>query len=146
MAAIDITIEDKQLSSLFDKLISKTSDLSPCMRNIAMIMKETVLENFDRGGRPQSWVPSRRVREEGGQTLILKGMSGGLMGSITSKSDKTAAIVGTNKDYAELHQFGGRILNSAGEKAAKVPARPFLVIPDEELQEIMDTILDYLKI
>ncbi len=44
--------------------------------------------------------------------------------------------------YAAIHQFGGR----AGRgHAAKIPARPFLVVQDDDLEEIKEIILDYLK-
>lgn len=59
---------------------------------------------------------------------------GHLMDSINYQASNTGVEVGTNRVYAAIHQFGG----PAGRKnkRVKIPARPFLVIQDEDMTEI----------
>lgn len=62
--------------------------------------------------------------------LIKEGI---LKGFITKKASSTGVEVGTNVPYAAIHNFGG----PAGrkDKRVNIPARPFLVIQDEDLVE-----------
>lgn len=62
--------------------------------------------------------------------------------SITSEYGDDYAIVGTNKVYAAIHQFGG---NAGRKKKVKIPARPYLNLGDDAVDEIKSEIIDYLK-
>jgi phage virion morphogenesis protein len=51
------------------------------------------------------------------------------------------ALVGTNVKYAPIHQFGGR----AGKgHRARIPARPFLSLTDEDKDEIVEVLKGFL--
>jgi len=52
-------------------------------------------------------------------------------------------MVGTNVVYAAIHQFGGKA--GRGRKVT-IPARPFLKLTDEDLEKILQTVEEYLKI
>jgi len=155
-------INDQAVTTMLARLASHMGDLSPCMRAIAEDMRAAVDENFDRGGRP-SWRPSRRAMEQGGQTLIDTGR---LRGSITHRSTATAAFVGTNVEYARIHQEGATIpphvirprfkkalfwpgaahpVKHVKHPGGRIPARPFLHLEDEDIKNIQDTILDYIE-
>lgn len=54
----------------------------------------------------QKWKVSRRVAKHGGETLRLKGH---LLGSIAHVANNDGAEWGSNKVYAAIHQFGGKI-------------------------------------
>lgn len=92
--------------------------------------------------------------------------SGRLASSMTQSSSNDNAVVGTNVKYAAIHQFGGqtkaheirprnkRALAWAGGRhpvrkvnhpGSKIPARPFLVLGDEDMREIEATVEDYLR-
>ena len=155
---IKMKIDDRQINELLRRLRRKMGDLTPVMEEIGELIVSSVQENFNRGGRysePGSWrggnkkwkelAPSTiRERERQGywpgQILVR---TGDLKESITYDAGKDYVIVGTwDIDYAAIHQFGGK----AGRKhAAKIPARPFLVVQDEDLEEIKEIILDYIK-
>ena len=57
----------------------------------------------------QKWKVSKRVAKKGGMTLQLKGIQGGLLGSIAHQSSNSGTEWGSNKVYAAIHQFGGKI-------------------------------------
>ena len=154
---IKMKIDDRQINELLRRLRRKMGDLTPVMEEIGELIVSSVQENFNRGGRysePGSWrggnkkwkklAPSTiRERERQGywpgQILVRTGR---LKNSIFYEAGKDHVTVGTNVVYAAIHQFGGK----AGRKhAAKIPARPFLVVQDEDLEEIKEIILDYIK-
>ena len=151
---IDVKIEDKEVKALFQRLLEKMQDLTPAMKVIGQIIRTSVVKNFEAGGRPHRWKPSKRAMVEGGRTMVDTGR---LMKYITSRAYRDRAEVGTNVIYAAIHQFGGDIEASrskylkfriggrwAQKKKVRIPARPFLVVQDEDWQEIKEAILEYL--
>jgi len=59
--------------------------------------------------------------------------------SITSYYDENSALVGTNKIYAAIHQFGGK---AGRNKNVEIPARPYLKVGNEENAEIIMFLLN----
>jgi len=134
--------------------INKITNLKPLMREISEDMLDAVKENFEREGRPK-WKPLARstIKERKrlgywpGKILQRTGM---LLRSISKKYDSTSVVIGTNKIYAAIHQFGGSFTSktNAGKnkkvnkirfmksKTIKIPARPFLTLPPNELEKI----------
>lgn len=123
-------------------------------------VRESTLERFKQSKDPtgRRWKTSIRAAAEGGKTLI---QSSQLRNSIKSKSDATSFAVGTNVKHAATHQFGepGRTIRARRKKALRfqvggkwvskrevkvsIPARPFLGLSDEDMQEIKGTVEDY---
>ena len=136
---IEIRLENKELQPYLNQLAGKTSDLRPLMQNIAGILEDSVEENFEQEGRPKWQMLAKstieqRVRVNKWPGMILQMNSAGLASSITSDYDENSAVVGTNKIYAAIHQFGGK---AGRNKKVEVPARPYLrVNPDEVLKEV----------
>jgi phage gpG-like protein len=56
------------------------------------------------------------------------------MNSHTARAGTTYAEVGTNVVYAATHQFG----------RGAIPARPFLMLQDEDRPAICDVLRDYM--
>jgi phage virion morphogenesis protein len=143
---IEIKIEDAELQKVISKLISKTRNLRPLMKNIAGIMMDSVEENFEKEGRPEKWTPlakptiKQRTKKGYWPGKILQ-MRGELAASITSKYDDNSAVVGTNKIYAAIHQFGG---NAGRNKKVKILARPYLKLGDKENILIIKEVQNYL--
>lgn len=87
------------------------------MRNIAGIMHAEVEDNFSAQGRP-GWKPlsentiAERQRLGYWPGRILQ-RTGELVTSITAESDANRALVGTNKIYAAILNFGGEIMQAA---------------------------------
>lgn len=111
--SIVVNLDAAPLARLFARLAAAGADLSPAMRDIAgQLEKETQyrFSESSRGPSGQAWKPSARALKTGGKTLRDTGR---LLNSITSESDATSARVGTNVDYAAIHQFGGKIKKAA---------------------------------
>jgi len=134
---IEIIIDDKEIKQLLQKLAEKTENLRPLMKNIAGIMMDSIEENFQNEGRPKweklSPVTIKLRKKKGYYPGKILQMRGDLADSITSKYDDNSAIVGTNKIYAAIHQFGG---DAGRNKKVKIPARPYLNLADKNLEEI----------
>jgi phage virion morphogenesis protein len=143
---IEIKIDDYEVKSALNDLLKKVKDMSPVMKKIAGIMHDAVEENFEKEGRPR-WKPlsartiAQRQKKGYWPGAILQ-MRGELAASISQSSDNDTAMVGTNKVYAAIHQFGGKA--GRGHKA-QIPARPFLKLTDDDLDEIKKAIEEYLK-
>jgi len=144
---IEIKVDDKEIQQLLKKLISKTKNLRPLMKNIAGIMLDSVEENFEKEGRPEKWQElsevtiKQRTKKKYYPGKILQ-MRAELATSITNKYDNNSARVGTNKEYAAIHQFGG---NAGRNKRVKIPKRPFLSLGESELNDITNSIQKYLQ-
>lgn len=142
---IEIKIDNKELNQVLDKLFERTTDLKPLMKNIAGTMADAVEENFKQEGRPE-WAKLKdstiKLRTQKGYWpgKILQ-MRGELAASITSNYDESSAIVGTNKEYARIHQLGG---DTGKNKKTKIEARPYLKLEEKELDSILKTTLNFL--
>lgn len=153
----DITLTlPSDLERALEELGKRVKRRGPLMEQIADIMHNAVDENFIHSGRP-AWEP---LKYRDGKPLMD---SGRLHTSITPWHDNDAAAVGTNVVYAAIQNFGGktkphvirprnrRALRFNGRYAAKVnhpgsdiPARPFLTLTDQDLEEIRQAIGEYI--
>jgi phage virion morphogenesis protein len=160
--------------------------LEPALKNIGGIIRTSVVRNFEKGGRPVKWKEHSKLtkarRGAGAPILVKQGFEGGLMGSISVSTEKDSVIVGTNKEYAAVHQFGAK-KGSFGEFAVRVesherkisqafgkplkggtiavrvkahtrnqklpwgdiPARPFMMIQDEDWTEIQAALAEHIE-
>lgn len=161
-SVIEVKIDDREVRDLLSRIAAKTGNLTPAMKTIGEIVLRSVKENFRQGGRPEKWKPlSQRTLHSvaGGKKGYKK--SGGLragsirrlkdrkiliaskrlMDSISYKEEKDKVTIGTDVVYAALHQFGGK----AGRgKKINVPARPFLMVQEEDWPAIKEALEDYL--
>lgn len=147
MIDIRTELENRELMNALNRLRSKTSNMRPVMAEIAETLRSSVEENFARessrgplvsGGNGGVWaalapstVKNRARLGKSGRKLQVTGQ---LLASISTQSSESEALVGTNKKYA-------RYLNDGTKK---MPARPFMVIQQADLQEIQQTVNEYL--
>lgn len=141
---VSITVDDKQLQAALQRLESSVLDMTPAMRKIAGTLAHVVEENLEAEGRPR-WTPSQRASSEGGVTLQ---QTGRLASSIVTDYDAASVVIGSNAEYARIHQLGGK----AGRgHSVELPARPYLpVTADGDLQPeaseaVLGTVLRHLK-
>jgi phage virion morphogenesis protein len=157
---VSIKVEDKEVMAKLGWIGSRLADLSSAMRTIGQIIRTSIVKNFEEGGRPR-WKESARAVREGGRTLSDTGR---LRSSIHPFSGSNFAGAGTDVKYAAIHHFGGatgphdifpvkaKALFWPGAKhpvkkvrhpGSKIPARPFMVIQDEDWDEIKSTLADH---
>jgi phage virion morphogenesis protein len=147
---VRIVVEAAALKRAFDQLAALGSDLTPLMRSIGAQLRQHVDERFEdeRGPQGLPWPKSLRARLEKGQTLS---MTGRLRQSITFRASRSAVEIGTNVQYAAVHQFGAtiraktqkglrfRLPGGLGWRRARqvtIPARPFLGLDAQDRAEI----------
>jgi phage virion morphogenesis protein len=82
----------------------RARDKRICLNQIGKLVVSSVRQNFVKGGRPEPWKKS-----SGKKTLVGLGTRGGLMGSIHYRVDGDTVTIATNKPYAAIHNFGGKI-------------------------------------
>ena len=124
-------------------------------------VRESTLERFRQSKGPDGrrWKSSKRAILEGGKTLVKTGQ---LRNSIHTRSDASGFAVGTNAKHAATHQFGepGRTIRVRRKKVlrfqyngkwvskkqvrVKIPARPFLGLSEEDMQEMKATVEDFI--
>jgi|Deesub1362A_J573_1020465.scaffolds.fasta_scaffold01454_11 phage virion morphogenesis protein len=166
-----IDVRDQRVRALLEGLLRRSHDLTPAMREIGEIVRESVMRNFREQRAPDgtAWKPSWRALREGGKTLIDTAT---LRNSIHVRPGPDRVAVGTPVEYAAVHQFGAR-RGSFGEHIVQVrahrrrsrkggehtvrahtrrvrlpwgdiPPRPFLGVRREDWGEIHDALMDYL--
>ena len=128
---------------------------------LAETIRESTVERFRTGKDPsgKKWKTSIRAANEGGKTLV---QSAQLRNSINSRADASGFAVGTNVIHAATHQLGAdRTIRARKAKALhfqvggrwvtkkavriRIPARPFLGLSDEDVEEIKATIDEYME-
>jgi phage virion morphogenesis protein len=141
---ITITSNADQIADELQVIAARCGNLLPAMQIIGQTVLASVQKNFLAGGRPNGWQalsPVTLAMKKGGSILITKGMGGGLLGSIHASPAADHVLVGTDKVYAAIHQFGGQA--GRGQKVT-IPARPFLMVQDEDWPEMKDQLSDYI--
>lgn len=118
-------VDDSKVLDVLDRIVSVGGDTEPAMMRIAGYMENQVRLGFKQSRSPygEVWEPVQRS----GQPLIDNRT---LLSSINSAYGADFAEVGTNVEYAAIHQFGGQ---AGRNKAVKITARPYLPIDNDEV-------------
>ncbi len=133
-----IQINDQELVRKLEKVASGLERPRELTSALAVSLQTITEDNFDAGGRPKwaglaSGQPSRLYQ------------SGTLRSRITTSFTQTEAMIGTNVEYAAIHQFGGhtrphvirpktkqalafggKVFKQVNHPGSNIPARPFL--------------------
>ena len=144
---IEIKIDNKDVERKLLELAQKSENLRPLMKNIAGIFASATEENFKNEGRPDKWTElseatkKQRTKQKKWPGQILQ-VSGQLASSISTQYDDESAVIGSNLDYAAIHQLGGQ---AGKNKKVEIPARPYLKLTDDDFNEILDATKNFLK-
>jgi len=163
-SAIRVTATDKRAMEILQGVVGRMRDMTPAMKIIGEIGRTSIVRNFETEGRPLKWPkhgPATEARR-GPNAAILR-ESSRLMRSIHPVAYKDHVLIGTKTAYAAVHQFGARkgefgtitaeirehVRKVAGRQVkvrahtrrmqvpwGNIPARPFLMIQDEDWEEI----------
>lgn len=150
--SIEITHNVNEISDAFNRLLARSSDLSPVMRRIEGVLAEATERAFDEESSPNHdpWrdlgdftkAQRRKVGKWPGQILQQEGH---LAGSIETDSDSEGAYIGTNVVYAAIHQFGGTTSSNSMIPNKAISARPFIGIGPEDEEDILDVLRNHLS-
>lgn len=173
---IELQLEYEPVLRAWRRAAEAMGNTRPLMRDMAGIMHRAVEDNFEEEGRPKwkdlasSTKLSYQMR--GGDWKALRGggsvsvgafggrilqRSGQLAASIVQSFDAQMAVVGTNKVYAAIHQFGGRtkphvirpknkralsfggiVVRQVNHPGSNIPARPFLLLAPRDLRDMVE--------
>lgn len=126
-------------------------------KNIGEELVSSTKERFKKqvGPDKKPWDKSFRAIAEKGKTMMD---TRALFNSLTYKAAPDKAEMGTNKIYASTHQEGATIKakrapalkfkiggSFVAKKKVKIPARPFIGINNDDLEEIKEIIQDQIK-
>lgn len=168
---IDVEIKDKEIKRLFTRLTSNVKDLRPAFSEIGEIVRSSVIRNFQEGGRPDKWIPTKirsiyqaytGKKTKSGATRKVYTIRGRLIkafdrhasgrktlidtarlqNSVTARPEADRVVVGTNAIYARIHQLGGM---AGRNKKVKIPARPYLLAQDEDWPQIKTRLIEHLR-
>jgi len=142
---------NENITNKLNEIQKKLKNLKPLFNQIGYTLIDIVEENFESEsflGKP--WTPlkesTKKQKAKKGYKKILQNR-GHLAESIDFEATNDKLILGTNLEYAPIHQFGG---NAGKNHSAKIPARPFLPInekgelPKKVENEILEAVEFYL--
>ena len=146
----------------FDKAVAKAAKKMANSRLLMASVGEALVSgtirrfNNEESPKGEKWEKSGRAIAEGGQTLSD---TAHLRKSIDFKATPAQVMVGSNLLYARIHQLGGTIKPKKG-KALKfkgkngqdifvsevnMPARPYLGVSKADMDEVRETMAEFLK-
>jgi phage gpG-like protein len=136
-----------QLDSALDRLqhlSDRLQDVAALLAPAVPVVAAAIQRNFEEEGRPERWPPLspgyalwKAVRYPDRKILER---TGALRSSIRVGIEPTvpaALVASTDLPYAAAHQFGVPQRN--------LPPRPFLVLTDEDREEVAQAIADALE-
>lgn len=165
---IEIKVTDAPLVRALERLRDLGKDSTPIMRELTGILAGAAEDAFATQRDPVTGAPwvslaastvaARQLSGHDGKILQL---SGSLASSLERRYGRDFAIVGTNKEYAAIHQFGGKTRahriaarfkralfipsigcrKSVNHPGSIIPARPFLGVGTDELEEMREAAL-----
>ena len=145
--SVEIRLDSKDVEKTLLQVAQKCEDMRPLMKNIAGIFASATEENFKNEGRPDKWTElseatkKQRTKQKKWPGQILQ-VSGQLALSISTQYDDDSAIIGSNLDYAAIHQLGGQ---AGKNKKVEIPARPYLKLTEDDFEEILTETENFLR-
>jgi phage gpG-like protein len=160
---LEVTFDDLPAREGVASLLASAADLRPMMTIAGGIFENSTRNRFDTGRGPSGipWPESWRARVDGGKTLVDKGLLRGSIISNVGANFVETGVDGRNvsSKYARTHQFGATIRAKTAKGLAfvgpdgkfymrqqvRIPARPFLGVDGEDLQDLLEAFVDYLE-
>ena len=127
---IDIQIDDFAVKDMLDSVEARAYDMYQAMEEIGRMMVLSVRNNFLQEGRPERW--AERKDPYSWWPLLRK--SGRLYGSIFYEADRDSLTVDHDTPYGDYLDQGTEYM----------PARPFLIMQDEDVQRAEEKLYRHL--
>jgi phage virion morphogenesis protein len=132
---LTIELKHQHLQQTLSQIENAIGDLTPLMQSIAAELASQTEENFEHEGRPE-WpelsdvTTEKRAKHGHWPGQILQVSAAGLAASITTHATDSSAMVGSNKPYAAMMQFGGKQADFP-QLWGDIPPRSYLPIDAE---------------
>lgn len=128
-----LTLNPRPLQLRLEALADRLSDLEGLLERVAPLAARAIERNFDAEGRPEPWLPLAPAtlrRKPPGLKILQR--TGRLRRSIRTRVEASAIVLSTDVPYAAAHQFG--------VPRRRLPARPFLVLTNEDQEEVAQAV------
>jgi phage virion morphogenesis protein len=158
---IQVRIDDREVLRALDGLAARLANLRPFYKNVGEELVQSTKERFDAQQDPEGrpWkkdLPGTWARKK---TKRILRESGQLQDTIHYQAGDRELLVGSNKVYAAIHQFGGKTkahvirpknkralfwpgaahpVKSVRHPGSNIPARPFLGISERDKARILE--------
>ena len=144
---VEIKLDNKAVEKALLQVAQKCENMRPLMKNIAGIMADATEQNVEEEGRPDKWQElAKRTIKQRTKTKHYPGkilqVEGRLALSVTTQYDNNSAVIGSNLDYARIHQLGGQ---AGKNKSVEIPVRPYLLLTNDDYDEILHNIEKYFE-
>jgi len=151
---IEIQIDDAEVRAELRRLLAKLHDFTPFFNDVGEQLLNSTRERFRSQRAPDGapWAPlspAYRARKPKHKDLILT-LNGYLRGTLAKRADKDSLRIGTPMIYGAVHQFGatrgafGRTRYGVPVPWGDIPARPFLGLSDDDRNDLLDALNEYL--
>ena len=150
--SITIRHNTDEILDAFNKLLARSDNLAPVMKDIEGVLAEATERAFDEESSPDhdpwptlgAFTQSQRQEQGKWPGQILQ-CSGRLASNIETDSDSDSAYIGTNVIYAAIHQYGGITSPNSMIPNKAIPARPFIGLGPEDEGDILDLLRSFLS-
>lgn len=141
----------RELTRLSQRLSSLRKPLTAVGQTLVTESDLCFREQRDPWGNPWTALKASTIRQRRGKSRhkILRD-TGRLQNSVSYQVDQESVTVGTDVEYAAIHQFGGNIRQK--RRTINIPARPYLPIrnnsvelTDEVAEEVLEILRRHLK-
>jgi phage virion morphogenesis protein len=141
MIKLTMSLDADMAKATLTALRNKMKNITPVMKTVGQVIRTSIQKNFEKGGRPEGWIRLSKATVAKKRRDIKLVDTGRLKNSINVRASSDRVVVGTNVVYAAIHHFGGQA--GRGHKV-KIPARPYMLVQDEDWKEINEVAADYL--
>lgn len=145
-ATIKVNFSEGNIKDAFEQLLRNQRASGSAFKNIGELLLDSTKERFseEKGPDGEPWVEnaeSTLASKNNPKILQELGEGGGLLGTIAYQATSDSVELGSPKDYAAIHQFGGETGRGG---ATTIPARPYLGISKQDEDDIGDVLKDHL--
>jgi phage virion morphogenesis protein len=161
-ATFTITFDDRQVARALRGIALLGRNPAGMLGAIRTGLLRNTQDRFDAESAPDGsrWAtlhPLYASDKRGPGILRESGMRGGLQGSLTGQVEGNSVVIGSNKIYAAVHQFGATITPKTAKalvfrmggqlvttQRVTIPARPYLGLSARDEETIMEAAEDAL--
>lgn len=168
MSGVTLTIDDQQVQQMLVQIIRRGTDLRPALSAVGALVRESIRTNFAEGGRPIPWKPvkgrageplrdtgrlmnsiTRKVTDNEvrvGTNVVYaavhhfgeeRGSFGTFAQRVKPHQRRVTQAFGRRLRSPVLAMVGGHT-RQAQLPWGDIPARPFMLVQDEDLSDIRE--------